>query len=454
MESDPTGCTDRLSILTGLIKEQGIPGRTASGCAMATITHDNPSFFRFSETITMPEIQTETLFASQVSHEYVSALRKQLAQWTLTPGKRWPDFLRKEDSLKRHGELQLGIDLFRASKTDLPDSSRTPRLNDPPDFKAQVAQVRLALSKTPSDRTMSGHEIPFWGHDLRNQLTVLSQIELIAEKSPQTEFLDPLFQTLCEWSNHLSLANANGFFATVKNQLLPALDKILQDLLVRFPHPEEKPFFRTFIESRRLFGQMIAEFQRDLEGLRSPHQHIPMSSVLETVRFVFRCHLPGMENPIRNHCPEDPALMANPIDLVRIFENLAKNAKEAMSRSGQPNPLVEISASLADTIPSIPTDLLNTPFPSPSRFAIFQFTSNGGRIPEEKLKTLFSPKTTPSSDGRGLGLPGVARLLKSYGGNIIAENAGREEARFTIRFPLLESGPSPTPSTKHNPPNP
>jgi PAS domain S-box-containing protein len=100
--------------------------------------------------------------------------------------------------------------------------------------------------------------------------------------------------------------------------------------------------------------------------------------------------------------------------LSRIFENLIRNALDAMPRGGE---LVISSRLERDR-------------------AIVEVADTGTGIPEENLKKLFTPFFTTKAQGLGMGLAICRRLVEAHGGTI---EVGSEEGRgttVTITLPL------------------
>jgi two-component system nitrogen regulation sensor histidine kinase NtrY len=79
---------------------------------------------------------------------------------------------------------------------------------------------------------------------------------------------------------------------------------------------------------------------------------------------------------------------------------------------------------------------------------------NGPGIPEELRETVFDPYVSTKSDGAGLGLSIVKKIVIEHGGTIRAEHASLGGARLRVRLPVLgtraseralEEGPASTP---------
>ncbi len=63
-------------------------------------------------------------------------------------------------------------------------------------------------------------------------------------------------------------------------------------------------------------------------------------------------------------------------------------------------------------------------------------SDNGPGIPEENIEKIFTPFFTTHSNGNGLGLAVVWKILKAHGGDIVAENNMERGATFRMFLPV------------------
>jgi signal transduction histidine kinase len=108
----------------------------------------------------------------------------------------------------------------------------------------------------------------------------------------------------------------------------------------------------------------------------------------------------------------DIAVLAEPIELERVFVNLLDNAQT----HGGPN--VSVTASrLADEV-------------------IVDVRDDGAGVPEGHLQNLFAPfaKRQTAGQGPGLGLAIVHQLMVAFGGAVSYHRAKPHGSVFTLRF--------------------
>lgn len=115
----------------------------------------------------------------------------------------------------------------------------------------------------------------------------------------------------------------------------------------------------------------------------------------------------------------DPLEFAvSPAHLEQILLNLVRNAARAAVLPGAGAP-PRVLVSVAKRGPN----------------ALLSIEDNGPGIPEDLLPRLFTPFTSQSEGGTGLGLATVRRLAELYGGRAWAENLG-PGARFVVELPV------------------
>jgi len=131
--------------------------------------------------------------------------------------------------------------------------------------------------------------------------------------------------------------------------------------------------------------------------------------------------------------PSLPPVFGNRDQLIQVFLNLVKNAAEALERTSKPEirfttafrPGIRIAVTgIAERI-SLPLEIV--------------IEDNGPGVPADILPFLFDPFVTTKSNGSGLGLALVAKIVGDHGGVIDCESRpGR--TRFRILLPVATIG--------------
>ncbi|SDR05455.1 two-component system, NtrC family, nitrogen regulation sensor histidine kinase GlnL [Pseudovibrio sp. Tun.PSC04-5.I4] len=136
---------------------------------------------------------------------------------------------------------------------------------------------------------------------------------------------------------------------------------------------------------------------------------------------------------VEDYDPSLPPVFANRDQLVQVFINLIKNACEALTGVHEPEivvstafrPGVRLSVPGAQKRVSLPLE--------------FCVRDNGHGVPEDLRQHLFDPFITTKTNGTGLGLALVAKIVGDHGGVVECES-GNRGTTFRILMPAF-TGP-------------
>ena len=118
-----------------------------------------------------------------------------------------------------------------------------------------------------------------------------------------------------------------------------------------------------------------------------------------------------------------PAVLADPLGLRRIVENLARNAVDAVGHTG----IVTISSALLEGVPS--------PFDGSTAVAI-AVTDTGPGLSTEERARIFQHFYTTKPSGTGLGLSIVKRLVADFDGALRIESEPGKGSTFRVILPV------------------
>jgi PAS domain S-box-containing protein len=114
---------------------------------------------------------------------------------------------------------------------------------------------------------------------------------------------------------------------------------------------------------------------------------------------------------------EVPTIEADPDQLRRVFQNLALNGAQAMSKGGE----------------------LTISTRKDNDFVDVAFTDKGVGIPKENMGKLFTPLFTTKAQGVGLGLAICKNFVESHNGRIEVKSKAGEGSTFTVRLPIHQN---------------
>ena len=168
-------------------------------------------------------------------------------------------------------------------------------------------------------------------------------------------------------------------------------------------------------------ARLIMKVKEDLIG--PAREQAPRPTMLDDV---IKDTISGLEIPpgVITVKSEDslPLVMADPLQLSRVFVNLLTNAYEALEQQAQP----QISLTL---------------YQSPNgEFVQTVVSDNGDGIPKQDLdKIWISFHTTKGIRGHaGLGLPACRLILEQIGGNISVDSSPGRGTDFTVNIPVVK----------------
>lgn len=116
---------------------------------------------------------------------------------------------------------------------------------------------------------------------------------------------------------------------------------------------------------------------------------------------------------------ENTLVLADKDQMIRVFNNLLKNAIQAIEI--EEDGLIEVLVSKEDEMIQI------------------SIRDNGNGIDDELKDKIFRPNFTTKTSGMGLGLAMVKNIISSHGGNIWFESEHQKGTTFFFTLPLVEN---------------
>ena len=150
--------------------------------------------------------------------------------------------------------------------------------------------------------------------------------------------------------------------------------------------------------------------------------------VLERVRRVAKAGFGRHADFIENYDPSLPPVYGNADQLIQVFMNIVKNACEAVPSSGGK---ITIQTSFQHGVRlALPGGGSRVQLP-----LIVTVRDNGPGIPADVAPNLFDPFVTSKTDGTGLGLALVAKVIGDHSG-IVEFETSDQGTEFRLRLPV------------------
>ena len=156
--------------------------------------------------------------------------------------------------------------------------------------------------------------------------------------------------------------------------------------------------------------------------------------VLERVRRIAKAGFGRHVDFIENYDPSLPPVYGNADQLIQVFMNIVKNACEAVPSSGGK---ITIQTSFQHGVRlALPGGGSRVQLP-----LIVSVRDNGPGIPPDVAPNLFDPFVTSKSDGTGLGLALVAKVIGDHSG-IVEFETSEQGTEFRLRLPMHTDDPT------------
>lgn len=163
--------------------------------------------------------------------------------------------------------------------------------------------------------------------------------------------------------------------------------------------------------------QVISQFLRALRPSQPNFERSSLREILDQTLEFLRHEIKDRDVLVEVDAADDlPTALVDRAQIKQAFFNIIRNALQAMSNGG----LLKISLSSTD------------------RFVAASFKDTGPGIPPEDLGNIFEPYFTTKSEGTGLGLMIVQRIMRDHGGEMEVHSQPQSGTTFTLYLPRDE----------------
>ncbi len=253
-----------------------------------------------------------------------------------------------------------------------------------------------------------------------NLLGVVSVLRDISELK-QLELLKSQFVNMVAHELKAPLAAINGY-----------IDMVVNRTLGDEPETYEKYLNRSLQRSEALMAlinDLLNISRLEAGKVRREIERVNLGKVVEEITAFFLPQVQKRNLSVSLDAGEAVFIDADREEIRRVFTNLLSNAIKYNVESGSIRISVRRDGPRAEVVVG---------------------DSGIGMKPDEKARLFeefFRAKNTKTRyiSGTGLGLSLVKKIVESYAGNIGVESEYGSGSRFTVTFPLPESGPGPAP---------
>ncbi len=240
---------------------------------------------------------------------------------------------------------------------------------------------------------------------------------------------DPLSDGFANDTDQFSVRAPDILGHEIKNPL--AAIKGAAQLLDRTLDRDQKPFTAMIKSEVERIASLLDRMQSLSANQPAKIQSVNIHSLIDRARHAMEAASDGKLAISVDYDPSLPDVMVDPETMMQVLTNLLSNAVEATSGTNEPQIKIITRYSIGASFSSRgSTESVRSPVEIIVR-------DNGPGVPSNIENDIFSPFVTTKTEGQGLGLPLVKKLIADMNGRIRYErDQSNQHTQFITFLPI------------------
>jgi len=201
-------------------------------------------------------------------------------------------------------------------------------------------------------------------------------------------------------------------------------------LLLDGASDENKSLINIICDETDRINNLINSMEVFSDNTQIKKEKLNMHTIFNHVKLIAENGFAKNVNFIERFDPSLPDIYGNKDLLIQVLLNLIKNSCDAIKDNQSKGEIILSSSFLSSVRISLPTSNKRLELP-----LCFSIEDNGGGIDKGLIDNIFDPFITSKKDGKGLGLPIVAKIIQDHDGVIECEQTNKG-IKMSILFPI------------------